>query len=605
MLAWLLALLCLFSADLASEAPGLGTPRTPGEDSVALGGAAPACPVNEAVELMTVASMPEEMLLVILAELEAYDLYHVFFVSKSFQKCASTALENPKPYRQSFPNYTRLAYMHNALMQSESREHGAVEATTALTEHPIRMHIRRKLMAEFGYCIKLAKGGSPIFAMSDVSFEILNDVYRISVLPYAIDQLQCRYTWINFIRELAELGRVDLLDQLRFPQISRADYDLLRSVVLPESTVLTAARRLRANGYGSELELLLSLAGTESELDLMPSDFRLPVYFVRNLHKKGVAIPETWVFVDGLEERSFSFWLHISQTDGKTADKLVQLAIKHGDDNVRRMASLFSSSVRFPIFPDAQEDIYQAVLIRFRYSHNCTPAVVQNYRKMLTTMTTTELYTRTLEALIDCRQFDLVFRYAFQSFPLENLAAYIFRLCQLKDSTFDPIVGRCVRLYSNAPHLLKRLLWERADEAQVQLVWASMQAKATRLHCCSAPLNVLKKLMLEQNVPIDDVRRMLSPLEGFQEGDSFVSKEVHILGTLMFWEASEEAISYFLDLIPTAEKFIYSSFVEFLKSTKYSIGLCKKLLGRLGLLGLGMQELLEFRLDLAKFDLDD
>lgn len=606
MLAWLLALSCLFSADLASEDPGLGTPRTLEEDSAALGGAAPACLVIEAAEFMTISAMPDEMVLVILKELEVYDLYPVFFVSKGFHKSASTALGNSKPYRESFPNYTRLAYMHNTLMRNAKRQHSVVEAITALQGQPIYRCILMKLMAEFGYCIKFAKGGTPIFSMSGVSLEILNDVHRISVLPYAIDQIQCSYKWISFIRELDELGRVDLLGQLTFPQIDRARYDLLRSVVLPESTILAAARRLQENGGGSELELLLGITRADPQLAPMPSDFKLPVYFVRSLHEKRFAIPEKWVFVDALEECSFSFWLHISQTDGRTADKLVRLAIKHGDDNVRRMASLFSRSVSFPILPDAQEDIYQAALIRFRFSHNCTPAISQNYRKMLCTMTTNELYTRTLEALIDCRQFDLVFRYAFQLFPSTYLEVYIFRLRQLKDSTFAPIIGDCVQVYKNAPQLLKHLIWERADESQVQLVWDSIQRKSTRLHCCSAPLEVLEKLTLEQSISIDDAKRMLSTLEGFHEGGNHVSKEVHILGTLMFWEASEEVIAYFLDLIPDGQRFIYSSLAEFLRSTKYSTGLCKKLLGRLGQPNLKAQaDLLKFRPDLVEFDLDD
>ena len=94
---------------------------------------------------------------------------------------------------------------------------------------------------------------------------------------------------------------------------------------------------------------------------------------------------------------------------------------------------------------------------------------------------------------------------------------------------------------------------------------------------------------------------MLSTLNGFQEDEERFSKEVHVLYTVIFWEAPEKVIDHFLDQVPNGFKLNYYRVLKLLLVTKYSNRLCIKLLQRCGgISSIWQDKLRQFRPDVAK-----
>ena len=207
-------------------------------------------------------------------------------------------------------------------------------------------------------------------------------------------------------------------------------------------------------------------------------------------------------------------------------------------------------------------------------------------------------------ALLDCRQFYLINSSGFGPLFLYDsiLEMFLDKMYGLKDDNLNGLMREFMKLYTAAPELLKCLIQKKAEDSHIELVWDSIQSRDKRFYdyYCYVPLAALKRLVYEQDISIDNVQKMLSTLNGFQEGEKRSPQEVHVLYTVIFWEASEKVISHFLKQVPNGFKLNYHRVLKLLLVTKYSRGLCIRLLQRCGRMNPYWQDKLQdFRPDLA------
>lgn len=575
MLAWLLMLFYLIAA---SSAPG-------------------------AQKLAIEVALHEDDLRAILLKLDFAALYQMSFASKYFRILADEtirALYGICHNKQTFLNYSKIIHERKALVVQMAREKdtaGKVSMTLAASMD--YKCIQSILEAEFGYCIRSVPGNLPEFYLHGVSLDILNDSRKISVLPYILDQIVFDPLWIYLIRGLVDLGRFDLLSQVVFPQISSLHFCKIMSAAVPRQVIAAAAKTLHQTTPTSELSALLAYAGFGDAAASLPDNSSVPLFIVRHLHENGSPIPADRVLVDGLEESSISFWMYTME---KEAKDLIDLVYKLGDGKSKCLAGVFHGPVPDNGPAEFDKDVYQAMLIRFRFSSICNDSVIQNYESMLANFSPAGFHST--RALLDCGLHTLIDRYGFDNYAEADLAMLISRIHQLKDDRLAPLIPKCLKNLRNAPKLLKRLIQTKADEAYIKLVWDSIQSaemfRTINDHSCSAPLEVLKRLVLEQDISVDTVHGMLGMLEGFQGNGFGVSKEAHALYTVMFWEAPENVINHFLHQVPNDFKLESESVWGVLVLKKYSSEFCARMIHRLGPInGFGRTEIEQFRPDLA------
>lgn len=563
-----------------------------------------------AQELAIEAALHEDDLRAVLSKLDFAALCQMSFASKRFRLLADEnikALYGICHNKQTFLNYSKIIHERKALVVQVAGENdtaGKISGTLAASMD--YKCIQSILEARFGHCIQSVPGTLPEFYLHDVSLDILSDSCKISVLPYILDQIILDPLWIYLVRGLVDLGRFDLLSQVMFPQISSLHFCKIMSAAVPKQVIAAAAKSLQQTTPTSELSALLAYAGFGDAAASLPDTCSVPLFIVRHLHENGISIPADRVLVDGLEESSISFWMYVIE---KEARELIDLVFKLGDGKSKCLAGVFYGPVPDNGPAEFDKDVYQAMLIRFRFSPICNGNVVQNYESMLENFLPAGFHSTC--ALLDFELHTLVDRYGFASFVEADLAMLINRIYQLKDDRLVPLIPKCIKNLRNAPKLLKRLIQTKADEAYIQPVWDSIQSadmfRTINDHSCSAPLEVLKSLVFEQSISIDNVQRMLGILEGFQGNGVKVSKEAHALYTVMFWEAPETVISHFLDQVPNDFKLDHKSAWEVLVLTEYSDEFCARLIHCLEPIdSFGRGQIRQFRPDLAiKLGLED
>lgn len=553
----------------------------------------------------TVAVLPKSVLLRILAKLKIATLYQVACVSKDcclLARQACKSLYTIQGNGNAYPNYTRLLHEHDALVRGAKEEGGTGEATRVLRASPEFVCIQAILEAGFGYCISYAKGHLLEFCLHEHSFDTLNDERTISVLPYILDERINDRRWGHFINRLVELGRFDLLNQMTFSNISPKTFCQLMSTQVPRSVIVAAAAALRQNAPTLELSSLLVLAGFGGQAATLPEDLQMPLFLLQHFYAQRKPIPDGCVFIDGLEESSISFWMYVLGKGSKGAKSLLGLVLQHGDDSCRLLASAFYGPVAQENIAAFNEDVYQAMLTRFRFSPACNAHVIQNYDTMLEGAS--RIRCRFIWTIMDCGQAGLLDRYTLY-LSEGDWEVFIDKMRRYKGSNLESLLQDSLKMVQNAPELLRRLVKRRAGDSYVQLVWSSIQStpryRFVKDHCCSAPLEALKSLVFEQDMAVDTVQVMLSMLDGFECGRHDVPKEVHALYTLMFWEASEKTIGHFIDQMPRDWRLDLGLVRSLLRSTKYSRGFSRRLIQCLG--GTSPDELgslLEFRPDLLQ-----
>lgn len=530
----------------------------------------------------------------IFSQLEFADLYQASLVSKGFCRLAYHAFQplhgvgSPKGI---YISYSLLFYRLDALVQDAGNGSSMAEANAALKSSATFQCIEAILEARFGCCIKYAGGQILGCALQWLPFDILNDRHAASVLPYFLDQ-RGNFRWIHFIRGLADHGRHDLLDQLTFAKITTLKFCQLMSVPLSESVVGTAAKALQQNEPDSGLANLLAWAILDGQAVRLPERCQVPLFLLGYFYEKGISLPEDGVLVLGLDESSIQFWMYLLHKNDTDAKNLLDLVSEYGDTKTKHLASAFLGIAPCTNLDRLEKDVYQAVLIRFYFSSTNYEHVIQNYKFML--KRPLEKGYHTTCALLECGDYKLADRFGASYLSDGDLGQLVDRLYQIKDGALEAYVQECLGQSDIGPELLKALIQREAEGACIELVWNSIQSKQDRSnddYCCAAPVGVLKRLLLERGITIEDAQSMLSTLEGAlaSGGRTRMSKEAHALYTAMFWEAHEMVVEYFLDQIPQGCELDQHASLELLQSTKYSGKLWSKLVRRLHPISVAMQ----------------
>lgn len=540
-----------------------------------------------------------DTLLDTLLKLGFADLYQTFYVSKEFRKVTKQAIGSLYSIQHNGRislNYSKIIYELDAIVQDAGKDKTIAEANAALKKCPGFRGIQSVLRAQFGCCIKYGFDKLPEFHLREEPIAILDDACRVSALPYIIDQHSNWFKWIEHIQGLIDIGRLDLLDQLTFPQINDGCFYELMGIVLPESVMLAAAKSLQINNPHSELLTLLALTVLGNQTTTVPKDFVAPLCSLRFLHENKIELPESLILVDGLSDSSLSFWMYLIAKKKEEAEELLNLVLKHGDDLTRCLADAFYRLVPHEDFVSYQTRVYHSMLIRIRFSPLCNDHIVQNYERMLEKLV--KLCPHTVSAFLDCRQYQLLRPCAISTYG-EGWDVIIYRLCRLKDKGLSSFTRRLFDRFVGVPELLKRLVRQDEVDSYAQVAWEFMQAsgQSGRIaeYCCSAPLAVLKSLLLEKDISMHDIEKMVDALHGFMWQGRVVSKELHCLYTAMFWEAPEDVVDYFLGQVPGKCRLELEHVWKFILLEKYSAGLAIRLMKRLG------PESLRLRKKRAKF----
>lgn len=556
MLVWLFVLPYLAAASLLAEAPKL------------------------ALEM----ALPKDVLTTILLKIGFADLYQASYVSKGCRSLVDQFIRSFYGFQyggKTFLNYTRILRDLDVLVQGIGKNAGIAEATGILNASAHFTCIRSMLEVRFGYCIRCDEDCLPTFYLPHCSLGILNVQSAVSVLPYLLDHAMGHHLWVGLLRGLVELERSDLLHQLTLAKIDEGCLRKLMSVSLPESVLLAAVGSLQRNEPASELSRLLALAESEDQAAAFPGECRMPLFVLHYLHMRGARIPERCIFINGSQESSVGFWMHLISTESRRRE-LVDMVLRHGDDDSKLLASVWHGAVSYQSLSAENADIFQAMLIRFRFSVVCNEHVIGNYNGMLAEHPKFRYHSTC--ALMDCGQFQLLGQCDYVRCGVVNRGALADRAYRLKHGDSNPFVREFIKICWGCPSFLKQLIQSNADSWSVQLVWEALNEP--QLHrcimndCCSPPLDVLQRLVSEQDASADSIQRMLDVHDGFQMSKVKISKETSMLYTVMFWEASESIISHFLNMVP--EEFELDDFLVrgLLRLPKYSRGLCARLIQR-------------------------
>ena len=253
------------------------------------------------------------------------------------------------------------------------------------------------------------------------------------------------------------------------------------------------------------------------------------------------------------------------------------------DDDTRCLASIFSQTVPSEAIPAGKEDVFQAMLIRFRFSPHSNDYVRANYENMIGRQLT--IGSHSMHALLDCEQSELIGQFVVeQKLEYALLKGLVAKMCRLGDKNLPLLVKLFLKQFSGESYQLKNLIKEGADEQYAQLVWDWIQSNGQfdtiAENCCLMPVHSLKRLMFEKAISVAAVQEMLSEVQGYQVKEIIIPKEAAILYTVMYWEAPEEVVLHFLDQL-TPDCKLDSRFIRHLsQSTKYSIELWGRLAKR-------------------------
>lgn len=534
--------------------------------------------------------------MLVFSKLGFAEIYAASYVSNGFLRLAARAFKAAYGIRRTekiFLNYTILIQELDEQLQAAGQTSSIVEVNATFRASPRFTCYRSILEAQFGYCFTYSTKNLPKFSLEVIPYDTLNDERRISVLPYFIEQNPLDFHAIYLIRGLVELGRFDLLCHMTFPQITLAFFNRILSTAVPDSVIRAAAKSLQKTEPELEVLSWLALAGMGTQVAPLSEDFRMPLSVFRFLHEKKVLLQESLVLIDGLEEASIPFWMSVSKAEIKDANDLLDFLIKHGDSEVKQLASAFYGPVPAIVVANLKKDVYRAMLIRFRFGFVCNEHIVSNFESMLKTLSNVGYHTAC--ALLDCGQAQELAQHAFDYSLGINFGPVVDKIYRSKEQgVLNQFIDKHFKRAPGGPQLLKWLIKRGADESYIQVVWDAIQIKTEPLlveyHCCSMPLSMLKRLLLEQDISLATVWEMLRVLQGYKMDDEYVRKEVHVLYTVIFWEALEGIIDHFLDRILSDCELDYRLALGLLRMTKYSSEFLEKLLQRCGMMPIFIKE---------------
>lgn len=600
--AWIGAALC---SKLSESAPARALIAPMLVKMLALSFLLPITLLSAAVKAIFEATVPKDVVRDTFLKFGIGALYQAVFVSKNFRTLALHALRLLYGIQydgKHYLDYTKLLKEHGRLMQGAGEKGYTMEAVLAINGSPDCACILTLLRDEFGYCMEYEEGSPPKFILHRDSLDNLYDRRRISVLPYVLDQPAHSSLWEHFISGLAALGRFDILNQMAFSNTASGLFYALPSVAVPGAVFRTAAEALQASEPTLELSQLLTLAGFGSMEATFPKNCELPLFLLQHLHENHVLLPADCVLVKGLEPSSISFWTYLCTRKDEEVEQLLKAVLNHGRGKSRLLASAFREPVSGDRLTPSEQDMFQAMLIRFGSRFVSNECIAQNCTAMLDVMVRSDFHTSC--AFLDCQQYELLAQRTFNITIDCVKAVFIHKVYLLKDTSLHALLQTYVEQYFAAPYLLQSLIERKAEDTYVELVWRAIQSRQMTYRipdkCCYLPIETLRALVFEPDMSIGTVQEMLSGMSVCHAGSKVVSRQAMRLYTAIFWGAPERIVGHFFDQI-SGDYDLEPQFVRILVSSpKYSSEFCRKLvLGSETMRSRQLHELKQIRPDLV------
>lgn len=165
-----------------------------------------------------------------------------------------------------------------------------------------------------------------------------------------------------------------------------------------------------------------------------------------------------------------------------------------------------------------------------------------------------------------------------------GIEALVAKMQYLGDRNILGLVGVILKWEFSPSYMLKRLLQNRVGNWYSEHVWKWIQNKKTpdtiTCICCTVPMHSLQRLLFEPSLPVGAIEDMLSEMEDIQFSQDMIPRDVVVLYTVMFREASEETIVYFLDRVASDYKLDCELISQLAWSSRYSEALWKRLVKR-------------------------
>lgn len=544
-------------------------------------------------------TLPDDLLRMIFKELEIWDLYATSLVSTSVYGRAHrlffSFLSTYEFRGETYLQLTEILCDHEKLWQNARNGRGQAQARTFLAGSEKFLALSRTLKHVVGGRVKYIGQEFTKFDLHGVPLEILNSEQLISALPYILDHADAFGQYACFICGLVDRGRFDLLEQMAFTTVDSFRFAKLPSMLLPESLLIAAAKSAQKNSETSNVaNMLISACDHQS---IPPSSQQAPLFILRHWYMRAISIPDGFVFYDGLAESSLSLWLYVLTQGPAKAKELLNLVWKHGDPRAKLLAKLFCvpesddelgdtsellDSVRKDASAEKSEslDVYQAMLIRFRFSEICNLKVTRDYERMLERL---DMRYHTVRALLDFGQFHLIS--PILSYMGEyGHSALAARMYQLMDERLSAPIRACFSGAYGAPETLKYLLKSKMRESYVQLVWEAIQSSKNHASLttalCQLPVSVLRRFALEKNLSVKSVQEMLGTPEETLLSERAISREAYIIHVVLFWELPESVVCHLLDQSPNEMRLKFELVRDFILETWCSVELYKKLMER-------------------------
>lgn len=541
-------------------------------------------------------------LISVLGELGPKALWEARRLSQDFYKLAVPVFHHRYSIRingRAHPHYPKLAWELDRLVRAEKHDGRSIsEALEALGKSLDFLWISSTLNDAFGYCIRYTKEELPEFRIRGFLVDQLNDLSRISVLPFLLDVQVYGTEWVQCICGLADRNRLDLLNELTFPYMDSDECYCLMGTEAHASVILAGAKSLAQNEPDSKLlDELALIQFVDRRVDLGRA-WRVSLVVFYHLLVKDLAYPKNMHLFNGLHESSIPFWKYLSRQNNAA---LLDFVVKHGDAECIFVASAFQRLVDPEKLPKAKHSVYRAAVVHFHFGPMCNPCVAQNYQSLLGNP---NLDYRGISALLEYRQYVPIRRapsYRLDGWEMLELCrrAYGAKRVDLIQR-FARSLPRVLNLSSGMKNLVRR----RAEDAYIKVFWDILQ-KMARKSChadyyCGAPLDALKSIMFGLDYSLTSVLAMLSTVKGYRLNGKKVSAHSHILHTLIFWEAREVILAEYLERIPSEVLIDFGAFHELMCSTEYSTGFILKNIRRCGALNSKYDDVIkEFRPDIV------
>lgn len=257
--------------------------------------------------------------------------------------------------------------------------------------------------------------------------------------------------------------------------------------------------------------------------------------------------------------------------------------MKNGDTETQAIARSLREPVRRPemrAFRDTE--VYRAVLVRLRFSSMCNEHVIRNYERAFDFSDGRHLRdVRVLWAFVDTHQYGMLANIGISSFliPWEQRMVAADEFSQSGRFDFVLDLFKSYQQHRSLIWLVKSLVQRKASNAYVQAVLDNLRFKKREWsldHCCGAPLEVLQRLAFETSLSPKKVQKMLSMVREKHYFHGRVSRTMHMIHILVFWEVSEAVLGYFLDRI-RGKQIIPTELLDILEnSSKYSVSFVNK-----------------------------